>query len=422
MSAYSKLRYKMWETSARLPDTFLGVLQHRMLARLLRYAHEKSPYYARTLSRDLLDPVNFHKIPVTTRADLQHSWEHMVVPSLPSWMYRNKGGTSGSTGQPIQFYCSTFGQESYEQERWYVHNKLWRFLIQRGYTMRQILNDVPMVELRAIRASDHPAHLYLRAEEVLNDPEQMVARVKEHKPVVFGCYGSFNLAFCNAVRSHGGAGSVSIPYIVNTGEILLPAQRTFIEETLNGTVIDRYGMEEFYWAIACEREPGNGLVNYAESYVIEVLDEHGLPVPVGESGRVVVTDLTNYTMPFIRYDTGDRAVLLERTGPYTRFSLAGRNIKLEFSGGTLYYYLINGIFSKNAYAVTQYQFIKKSENELEVQLAVTSEYNKFVTEGIMVRLRELLGPSTTIQITIVPAIERTSLGKTKVFVDQTSER
>jgi phenylacetate-CoA ligase len=45
----------------------------------------------------------------------------------------------------------------------------------------------------------------------------------------------------------------------------------------------------------------------SEAVLCELVDERGDLVPPGEYGRVVVTALYNYAMPFIRYETGDYA-------------------------------------------------------------------------------------------------------------------
>ena len=41
---------------------------------------------------------------------------------------------------------------------------------------------------------------------------------------------------------------------------------------------------------------------------IEIVGQNGQPVAKGKNGRIVITNLYNYTMPFIRYGTGDRGV------------------------------------------------------------------------------------------------------------------
>jgi phenylacetate-CoA ligase len=43
----------------------------------------------------------------------------------------------------------------------------------------------------------------------------------------------------------------------------------------------------------------------AEAVILEVVDEVGKPVLPGHEGRLVLTNLNNYAMPFVRYATGD---------------------------------------------------------------------------------------------------------------------
>jgi len=48
-----------------------------------------------------------------------------------------------------------------------------------------------------------------------------------------------------------------------------------------------------------------------DTTILEVIDEEGAPSRPGEIGRVLLTNLYNCTMPFIRYEIRDRAALLE---------------------------------------------------------------------------------------------------------------
>ncbi len=47
----------------------------------------------------------------------------------------------------------------------------------------------------------------------------------------------------------------------------------------------------------------------AEDMVVEIVDDHGRQLPPGIPGEVVVTHLYSDGFPFIRYRTGDVAVL-----------------------------------------------------------------------------------------------------------------
>jgi phenylacetate-CoA ligase len=104
--------------------------------------------------------------------------------------------------------------------------------------------------------------------------------------------------------------------IITTAMILHSWQRRTIEQVFDCPVTNRYGCEEVS-LIACECEEHNGLHVNADSVFVEVLcaDDTGAltrPARQGESGSVIVTDLTNRAMPIIRYQVGDVAALSDR--------------------------------------------------------------------------------------------------------------
>jgi phenylacetate-CoA ligase len=98
--------------------------------------------------------------------------------------------------------------------------------------------------------------------------------------------------------------------IFTSGEQLYEWQRKRVEETFNTPVYNFYGCREV-GNIAHECQRRNGLHVVMENVLVEVVNEKGLPV-VEEEGDILVTDLNNYVMPFIRYKIGDRGKLLKR--------------------------------------------------------------------------------------------------------------
>lgn len=75
--------------------------------------------------------------------------------------------------------------------------------------------------------------------------------------------------------------------------------------------IESYGCPELS-GIAHECEAHDGHHVAAESYIVEVVNGH-LPARPGEEGEIVVTDLNSFSVPLIRYRTGDRATAMEQT-------------------------------------------------------------------------------------------------------------
>jgi phenylacetate-CoA ligase len=92
--------------------------------------------------------------------------------------------------------------------------------------------------------------------------------------------------------------------------VLHDFERETIEKVFSCRVTNRYGCEEVS-LIACECPAHQGLHINCDSLYVEFIRD-GKPVPAGEPGAIVVTDLTNFGMPFIRYKVGDVAIPSDR--------------------------------------------------------------------------------------------------------------
>jgi phenylacetate-CoA ligase len=102
---------------------------------------------------------------------------------------------------------------------------------------------------------------------------------------------------------------VGIPLVVTTCEVLTPAGRALLEKVFQGRVADKYGTSENV-VLAAECPDGSRHV-FQNVGVIEVADEEGRRVRDGQTGRLLLTTLTNDLMPLIRYDVGDLGTLEE---------------------------------------------------------------------------------------------------------------
>ena len=98
------------------------------------------------------------------------------------------------------------------------------------------------------------------------------------------------------------------------GEILSARTREALSRGFDGRIADYYNCEEIgNMAYECPADPTRMHVN-TDACWLEVVDGHGVPQEIGVEGDVVVTNLYNLTMPFVRYALGDRATLLSHGG------------------------------------------------------------------------------------------------------------
>jgi phenylacetate-CoA ligase len=123
------------------------------------------------------------------------------------------------------------------------------------------------------------------------------------------------------------------------GESLTTESRDEIARGFGCPVIDSYGATEIGY-IAFQCPGGSGYHVAAESVLVELLDNDDMPVKAGEVGRVVLTSLYNYAMPFLRYAIGDYAIAAAGPCPCGRTlprlaGIAGRQRSVfTFADGT----------------------------------------------------------------------------------------
>ncbi|MFC2105037.1 hypothetical protein ACFLRV_00045 [Candidatus Bipolaricaulota bacterium] len=154
---------------------------------------------------------------------------------------------------------------------------------------------------------------------------QIDALVKSKPTVLTGCPSNLEILACEMARL--GDDCVRPAIIATRGEVLRPQVRKLLGDVFACRVTDYYSSEEMgLIAWQCPDIPEIMHVN-RNTCVVEVLDDRGEPVSSGEEGVVVVTNLFNTTMPFIRYALGDRSTLLGNVSAQCRCRHRGQTIQ-----------------------------------------------------------------------------------------------
>lgn len=91
--------------------------------------------------------------------------------------------------------------------------------------------------------------------------------------------------------------------MILSGEVLRSETRNLLEDFFCTKVYNQYSLTEA-GHVACECKLKNGLHFESDRILIEIVRDD-VVVPNGNVGEIVITDLTNYAMPIIRYKTGD---------------------------------------------------------------------------------------------------------------------
>jgi phenylacetate-CoA ligase len=137
-----------------------------------------------------------------------------------------------------------------------------------------------------------------------SDPiSSMVEQLNRWQPEVLQAYAGITALLAEEQL----AGRLRIsPRVIATGsETMSRSWRESIDSAWKGCLFDRYACAEA-GMVASECDRHRGLHFYEDLHVVEIVDEQNQPAPPGEPGsRVLITNLSKYSQPLIRYDLGD---------------------------------------------------------------------------------------------------------------------
>jgi phenylacetate-CoA ligase len=192
-------------------------------------------------------------------------------------------------------------------------------------------------------------------------------------------------------------------------------------------VFETYGSREFS-LIGAECDRHCGLHLSMENLIVEVVDDDGNPTPCGQEGQIVVTDLFNTAMPFVRYAIGDRAIAgLEdcdcgRGLPLLK-QVVGRQLDIivttdgRLLAGEYFPHLM-----KDYAAVRQFQVVQSQRDLVELRLVVGGEWRSDTRDSLRSKVQQFVGQATRLQIHEVENIPLTRAGKSRVVVGYQADR
>ncbi len=130
-------------------------------------------------------------------------------------------------------------------------------------------------------------------------------QLRDYRPAMMLGYSSA-LAFLADYLTRENLELASPRGIISSAETLTDEHRASIEGYFGCPLLNRYGSREF-GDVAQQCEEVAGLHVFSDRVHLEILRPDGTTCDPGERGEIVITDLDNKVMPFIRYRTGDLA-------------------------------------------------------------------------------------------------------------------
>lgn len=410
-----------------LSTSEIQALQLQKLRDFLTHLEQEVPYY-----RELFASLAFRPAEVEALADLQR------LPLLDKPIIRAQGdalkadnasalsrfNTGGSSGEPLVFYL---GKDRVSHDvaakrratRWWGVDigdpelVVWGSPIELGSQDRlRVWRD------RLFRSELLPA--FEMSEQNL---DRFVERIRSYRPrMLFGYPSSLALIARHAEARGITLTDLGIRVAFVTSERLYDEQRADIERVFACPVANGYGGRDAgFIAHAC---PQGSLHITAEDLIVEIVDSRGEPVPVGESGEIVVTHMHTRDFPFLRYKTGDVGALssdscacgrglpiLERLeGRTTDFVIAQDGTVLH--GLSLIYVL------RDRESIGEFRIEQESIDKIRVQLITRTPLDEAEKHEIIAQFRERLGDSVDVELLEVEDIPREKSGKYRYVVSK----
>jgi phenylacetate-CoA ligase len=393
--------------------------QMQKLRRLLDHVSQKVPYYRELMEKsgirpeDVKSPEDFLGFPILTKDVIRRNHDGLV--SLDSGSRQAvEAATGGSTGEPLRLLRDR--NTTIWTEAALMRGRGWAgftfglravFFKTYGSTSWLGNNRGKLANLFYFTAFD-------REKELVSS----MKRVKELKPFCIESYASNLYRIAVACKRYG-LDDICIPVIFSTGEMLYPHQKEFIETQFGGKVFDYYGCNEI-GSLAYECEHGRRHIT-DEHVILEVTDEAGNPV-TGRPGMITITDLDNYSMPFIRYRNGDAGVIANEPCPCGRGLTVLTNLE-----GRLQDYLraadgnaVPAIYFPGRFrglkGIAQYQIVQDALDKITLRIVKNAFFSPDELKEMVGAIKEVLGENIEINVEELDSIELTGRGKNRPVI------
>ena len=382
------------------------------LKNLIKHATESVPFYMELENvRELSDFPIINKNLIRDNFDAFRSSEFDGAALFSKY-------TSGSTGTPFRIYHDKYKKLQNTADTLYFAKKA-------GFELGQKL-----VYLRHWDQYNRKNKLAAFVQNILMHPvsnlkdEQIADLIQkittDKSPKAMLSYASALTTICNYLtKIESDPIDANMKSIIAMSEYLSPDIKEQLKFYFGVEGLSRYSNVEN--GIIAQQFPGSPIfhINWA-SYNVEILElDSDKPVAIGKPGRIVITDLYNYSMPLIRYDTGDIGYLKNddpfNGAPYLQH-VEGRKMDMIYNtqGELITSYITYHLLKYDK--IKQFQLIQENHNTYIIKLNV---YNDFDQQNYIIdEFKNHLGEDANIKVIYVNDIPLLHSGKRKLVINK----
>ena len=365
------------ESVETMPRKALEALQIEKLCSMLEQIYGRNRFYT-----DKLDAAGIHpdsiqtlddlkRLPLTEKSELVQAQSDALPfgsnTTFEESAYSRFHQTSGTTGTPLRVLDTP--------ESWDWWGRCWGHVLA-GAGLTE--NDRMFVPFSfgpfigfwaAVEGAQKINALMIPGGG--RDSLQRLHLMKELGATAMCCTPTYALRLAEVAQESGfDLSEIPLRTLIHAGEpgANVPATKVRIESVWNAKCYDHAGASEIgAHSFECELQPNGTHVTESE-FIVEVLNPETLePVPAGEQGELIITNLGRIGYPVIRYRSGDLVVLNQQK------CTCGRSYA-RFEGGVLGraddMVVVRGI---NVFPSAVENLVRQCESVEEFRITVTTD-------------------------------------------------
>lgn len=415
------LQKSQWWSEQELVD-----YQNKKLRELITHAYYNVPYYGELFKKlglkpgDIRSKEDLTKLPILTKEEIRKNYPGKIVAKNISKNDSYLTGSSGSTGEPLKYLVSrnAYSMNTAAKLRgWY-----WMGYHLGDKFVKLSQNPRSKSEKRIQDFINRNRYLYVQ-QLTKENFENICNELEAYQPKIIRGYPD-PLMFLSRYIEKYGRNEIYPKAINTTGNVLYPEARELIEKQFKCRIFDSYNSEAGAVAFECHT---HSYYHLAMEYAITEIIHDGKETGPGQKGKLITTDLVNYAMPFIRYDTQD--IVTKGSGKcscgreletISRIEGRDNDILITPSGKYLIVHNFTGYFQRSdtpAYGkVDQFQVIQNKIDLIEINLVRGNGFTDVTGMEILRYWQAYIGNDVKVVLNVVDQIPLTGSGKRRFLV------
>ncbi len=300
--------YELYKKTQWFSKEEMEEFQLKKLQALVNHCFVNVPYYTEIMKNNSIIPSDIksikdlEKFPILTKEIIQENYEKFYPLNLNKIKGVKTSQTSGTTGSVLykrndaNTRSSVWGSYKRFYDWMGINEKDKNFL----YMSESLLKVGKKKKISKYISHKLKNTISISPHDTSKATFDKIISILNNKNIQFiRCYPQALYTLALKLKEHGHR--FSLKAIMTTAEPLTIQHRELFKEVFNADCFDQYGSGEI-GGLAYECSEHCGLHITEERVIIES----------NEKNELLITDLDNYSMPFIRYWNADQAIISEK--------------------------------------------------------------------------------------------------------------